>query len=41
VHIGHITVNTNATDGHAVARDLSHALRKRGIVAQANTGLTP
>lgn len=41
VHIGQITVNTQATDGNAVARDLSAALRARGIVAQANTGLTP
>lgn len=41
VNIGSITVNTQATDGQAVARDLSAALRARGIVAQANTGLTP
>lgn len=39
VHIGQITVNTAATDAAGIARDLPAAIRRRGVIAQANTGL--
>jgi hypothetical protein len=41
VNIGHITVHTQATDAHGVARGIHHALKKRGIVARADGGVAP
>jgi tail lysozyme len=39
IHIGEINVSTQATDAEGIARELPGAIRKTGIVAQANTGL--
>lgn len=41
VHIGHVTVSTRATDAHGIARDLTHHLRRRAMVAAADGGLAP
>lgn len=40
VHIGHITVNTQASDARGIARDIGSELRSSGyLVGQANTGM--
>jgi hypothetical protein len=39
-HIGEITINTQATDANGIARSIGPALQRRGLVAQANTGLS-
>lgn len=39
--IGQITVVTQATDAPGIARDLRAEIQKRGIVAQAGSGLRP
>jgi len=38
VQIDNITVQTQATDAHGIAAELPPALRRKGVVAQANTG---
>lgn len=39
IKIAQITVNTQATDAKAIAKDIGPAIKNNGLVAQANTGL--
>lgn len=39
-NVGTIVINTQATDAEGIARDMRGAIAKRGLVTQANTGLT-
>lgn len=39
VQIGSITVNTQATDAQGIAQEIGPAIKKTGLVTQANTGL--
>lgn len=40
-HIGTITVHTQATDAHGIARDMRGAIKARGVVPQADGGIAP
>jgi len=39
MHVGPVTVHTQAKDAHGIARDMDAALRARNMAAQANRGL--
>lgn len=39
MHVGPVTVHTQAKDAHGIARDIDGALRARNLAAQANRGL--
>lgn len=39
VHIDRITINTQATDANGIAAELPGALRRKGVVAQADSGM--
>jgi hypothetical protein len=40
VHIDEITINTQATDANGIASTIAPAIQRKGVVAQANSGLS-
>ncbi len=41
VNVGPVTVHSNATNGHDLARDFQRSLERRNIAIQAQSGMTP
>lgn len=40
VTVGPVTVNTQATDANGIARDIGGALQRKGVLAQADSGMS-